>query len=72
MVHGVPTAAESAMTEQRGINAPGCITVNKRRVVSEHEHAGAGEEPLGGAVYLKVVRSDVATSKATFLEKWDE
>ena len=35
LVHGVPTAAESAMMEQRAIHAPGCIQVNKRLVVNK-------------------------------------
>jgi hypothetical protein len=47
-------------------------SVNTRRKVSKSEHKGADTEPLGSAVYVKVVHRGVANSKDAFDSAWDQ
>ena len=67
----LPDAKTGAKAEEAAIGAY-ARTVNKRRKVSKHEHKGADTEPLGSAVYVKVVRLIVANSKDTFGPAWDQ
>jgi hypothetical protein len=69
-VSSLPNAETGAKAEQAAIGAPGVQTVNKRRKVSAHEHNGADAEALGSTLYMKVVRRDVANSKAAFRSAW--
>ena len=67
----LPDAKTGAKAEEAAIGAY-ARTVNKRRKVSKHEHKGADTEPLGSALYVKVVRLIVANSKDTFGPAWDQ
>jgi hypothetical protein len=67
----LPDAKTGAKAEEAAIGAY-ARTVNTRRKVSKNEHKGADTEPLGSAVYVKVVRLIVANSKDTFDPAWDQ
>ena len=67
----LPDAKTGAKAEEAAIGAY-ARTVNTRRKVSKNEHKGADTEPLGSAVYVKVVRLIVANSKDTFGPAWDQ
>jgi len=69
-VSSLPNAETGAKAEQAAIGAPGVQTVNKKQKVSAHEHNGADAEALGSTLYMKVVRRDVANSKAAFRSAW--
>ena len=68
----LPDAKTGAKAEEAAIGAYGVRSVNTRRKVSKHEHKGADIEPLGSAVYVKVVRLGVANSKDAFDSAWDQ
>ena len=68
----LPDAETGAMAEEAAIGAYGVRSVNTRRKVSKHEHKGADIEPLGSAIYVKVVRLGVANSKDAFDSAWDQ
>ena len=67
----LPDAKTGAKAEEAAIGAY-ARTVNTRRKVSKNEHKGADTEPLGSALYVKVVRLIVANSKDTFGPAWDQ
>jgi len=68
----LPDAKTGAKAEEAAIGAYGVRSVNTRRKVSKSEHKGADTEPLGSAVYVKVVRLGVANSKDAFDSAWDQ
>jgi hypothetical protein len=67
----LPDAKTGAKAEEAAIGAY-ARTVNTRRKVSKNEHKGADTEPLGSALYVKVVRLIVANSKDTFDPAWEQ